>query len=240
MIRNAIISLFFVTLGGVSLGAQNDYRKAFEEFTQNAKNRHSAFTDTANVVFAKAIGTDWMKYELSDGNKRQVNPEPDALPVAEETQTIFKVVSVTEAVDTIPTRWPLETDSALWIPSAPADRNNSKVVKFVFYDAEQIVSVPKEYGSFHPKGISESNVAAFWTELSKYDYKFILADCAKYVELYGYNDWAVLEWVRELSGAVFPRNIFSEQTIFTVFLLNQHISNTDTAHETVSISSQIL
>ena len=221
MIRKAFITIFFVTLGYISLSAQNDYRKAFEDFTQNAKNRHSAFTDTANVVFAKAIGADWTKYELSDGNNRQDNPEPETLPVAEETQTIFKVVSVTEAVDTIPTRWPLETDSALWTPNAPADRNNSKVIRFVFYDAEQVVSVPKEYGTFHPKGISESDVASFWTELSKYDYKFILADCAKYVELNGYNDWAVLEWVRELSGAVFPRNIYSEQTIFTVFLLNQ-------------------
>lgn len=221
MTKKAFISLLLLILGCLHLGAQGDYRKAYEEFTQQAKQRYGAFTDTANVVFAKAIGADWTKYELSDGNDRQVNPEPETLPVAEETQTIFKVVSVTEAVDTIPSRWPLETDSALWTPNSPADRNNSKVIRFVFYDAEQVVSVPKEYGTFHPRGISESDVASFWTELSNYDYKFILADCAKYVELYGYNDWAVLEWVRELSGAVFPRNLYSEQTIFTVFLLNQ-------------------
>lgn len=221
MIRKAIISLLFVTLGLQGLSAQNDYRKAFNEFTDKAKNRYAAFSDTANVVFAKTISADWMKYELSDGNKRQVNPEPEALPIAEEAQTAFKAVTVSETVDTIPFRWPLETDSSLWISNEPADRNNSRIVRFVFYDADQLVFAPREYGTFHPNGISESDVAAFWTELSKYDYSFILADCAKYVELYGYNDWAILEWVRELSIAVFPQNIHSEQTIFTVFLLNQ-------------------
>ncbi len=221
MSNRTFISLLLMLLGYLHLGAQGDYRKAYEEFTQQAKQRHGAFTDTVNVVFAKALGVKWVKYDLSDGNTRQSNPEPETLPIAEETQTLFKVVTVSEAIDTIPARWPLETDSALWAPNETANRNYSRVVRFVFYDAEQIVSIPQEYGSFHPKGISEADVASFWTELSKYDYKFILADCAKYVELYGYNDWAILEWVSALSAVVFPRNTYSEQTIFAVFLLNQ-------------------
>lgn len=221
MTKKAYISILLLVLGCMHLGAQDDYRKAYEEFTQQAKQRHGAFTDSVNVDFAKAIGAEWAKYDLSEGNTRQVRPEPETLPIAEETQNLFKVVTVSEAVDTIPARWPLETDGALWTPNETADRNNSRVVKFEFYDAEQVVSIPKEYGTFHPKGISEADVATFWTELSKYDYKFILADCAKYVELYGYNDWAILEWVQALSAVVFPRNTYSEQTIFAVFLLNQ-------------------
>lgn len=221
MLKKALISAFLLALGCLHLGAQGDYRKAFEEFTAQAKKSHAAFTDTANVLFAKAIGANWEKYDLSEANKSQVNPEPESLPVAEETQTLFKVVAVTEKVDTIPARWPLETESSLWKPVEQADRRNSRVVRFVFYDAEQLVTVPKEYGSFHPKGIKEDDVAAFWEELSRYDYKFILADCAKYAELHGYNDWAILEWVQALSAAVFPQNTNSESTIFTVFLLNQ-------------------
>lgn len=221
MLKKFLISAFLLALGCLHLGAQGDYRKAFEEFTAQAKKSHAAFTDTANVTFAKALGADWEKFNLSDGNKRLVNPEPESLPVAEEAQTLFKVVTVTETVDTIPARWPLETESFLWKPVEQADRRNSRVVRFVFYDAEQLVTVPKEYGSFHPKGIKEVDVAAFWEELSKYDYKFILADCAKYAEIHGYNDWAILEWVQTLSAAVFPQNTYSESTIFTVFLLNQ-------------------
>ena len=188
---------------------------------QQAKSSHASFTDTANVVFAKAIGAEWVAYSLANGNTRQQMPDPEILPVAEGVQTQFETVTISEAVDTIPARWPLETDTALWTPQEPAGRHNSRVVRFIFYDAEQLVSIPKEYGSFHPRGISEADVSAFWTELSQYDYKFILADCAKYTQLHGYNDWAVLEWVQVLSAELFPKNIYSEQAIFTVFLLNQ-------------------
>lgn len=207
--------------GCIHLGAQTDYKKAHDEFTRQVKYRHTSFTDTVNVIFAKSIGSDWVKYNLSDGNLRQTNPEPETLPVAEDAPSQYKVLNILEAVDTIPARWPLETDSAMWNPDIPANQNNSKVIRFVFYDAEQIISIPKEYGTFHPKGISEADVAAFWTELSKYDYKYILADCAKYVELYGFNDWAILEWVQTLSSVVLPQNIHSEQAVFSVFLLNQ-------------------
>lgn len=221
MLKKAFISTLLIVFGCLHLGAQEDFRKAFDQFTAQAKQVHKAFSDTVNAQFAKAIGAEWQKYDLSEENKRQVNPEPETLPIAQETQTMFKVVSVSEAVDTIPSRWPLETDSALWKPNEPASQNNSRVIRFDFYDAEQVVSIPKEYGTFHPKGISEADVAAFWEALSRYDYKFILADCAKYAELHGYNDWAIMEWVQALSAEVFPRNINSERTIFTVFLLNQ-------------------
>lgn len=221
MFRKVIILLIITTLGCLHLSAQNDYRKAYDDFTKAAKKTHTEFTDTANVVFAKAIGSEWTKFDVSEGNSRQTKPEPENLPIAEGTQSVFRVVPIAQAVDTIPTQWPLETDRSLWTPRQEADKYNSRVVKFNFYDSLQAVSIPKEYGAFHPKGISEQDVAVFWEELSKYDYKLILADCAKCIELYGLNDWAVLEWVQALSMAVFPRNIYSERTILTVFIVNQ-------------------
>lgn len=220
MNQRPVIAILLL-LGCLHLGAQNDYRKAHGDFTRQAKHRHDSFTDTVNVIFARTIGADWVKYALSDENARQVFPEPEILPIAGEMPSQFKVLNISEAIDTLPARWPMETDNAMWTPDVPANRNNAKVVRFVFYDVEQVVSVPKEYGAFHPKGVSEADVAAFWTALSQYDYKYILADCAKYIELYGYNDWAILEWVQALSAAVLPQNTHSEQTILTVFLLNQ-------------------
>ncbi|MBQ9474731.1 MAG: hypothetical protein IJU69_00545 [Bacteroidales bacterium] len=221
MLRRAFISLLSLVLGCFSLSAQDDFRKAFEDFTQSARERHIAFTDTANVAFAKVIGAEWSGFELSDGIKRQTAPEPETLPVAEDGRATSHMVTVSETVDTIPGRTPPETGSIFRLPGKSDDRQKSRPVKFIFYDTEQVVSVPKEYGTFHPGGISEKDVASFWEELSRCNYKTILEDCAKYAETYGYNDWAVLEWVQALSAAVFPGDTNSEQTIFTVFLLNQ-------------------
>ena len=217
MKKGAFLSLVFLVLGCFHLGAQGDYRKDFDEFTKQVKQSHSAFTDTVNVIFAKALGAVWEQYDLSDGNNRQDNPEPESIPIAESGQSHFKIITVSETVDTIPSHWLIETGEVLRVD----DTQESRVVKFVFYDSEQVVSVPRKYGSFHPKGISETDVASFWEELSKYDYTCIVSDCARYAKAYGYNDWAILEWVQLLSSTIFPRNLYSEQTIFSVFLLNQ-------------------
>ena len=216
MLRKVFISLVFVLSGCLYLGAQNDFRKAFDEFTTNAMSRHAAFTDTANAIFAKALADNWARFDLSDGNQRMEKPKPETLPVAEKAQTQFNLLQISETV-VIFQEDSLETDSVQWLPQ----KSSSKMVWFPFYDAEQVVSIPHEYGAFHPKGISEKNVAAFWEQLSQYDYQLILADCNKAITACGYNDWAVMEWVRALSAAIFPHNIYSEQSIFTVFLLNQ-------------------
>lgn len=217
MLRKVLISLVMGMLGCLYLDAQNDYQKAFEEFTANAVNRHAAFTDSANAAFARALADNWSKYELFDGNSRQEKPKPVTLPVAIKTQTQYKELTVSETVDIFTSPWPPEMESIRWIPQ----KNATRVVKFTFYDAQQEISVPQEYGTFHPKGISEKEVAAFWEQLSRYDYQTILADCAKYTETCGYNDWVILEWVKAVSARIFPLDIYSEQTIFTVFLLNQ-------------------
>lgn len=204
-------------LGCLLLGAQEDYRKTFEDFTRQARQYHSAFTDTVNLAFARAIEKGWEKFYLSDGNRRQEHPEPETLPVAEEGQRQFELVPVLEIVDTVLTRWSTETDLALW----KQKESPGKTVRFDFYETPMLVPVPEEYGSFHPKGITETDVGAFWRELSRYDYGLVLAECTKCVEQYGYNDWAVLEWVQSLSAEIYPGNTNSEQTIFAVFLLNQ-------------------
>ena len=63
--------------------------------------------------------------------------------------------------------------------------------------------------------------AKFWQQLATYNFHRILSDCQKYKVALGFNDWAVLKWVQALSKAIFPENIYSEQEIFTVFILNQ-------------------
>lgn len=217
MLRRVLLSFVLATLGSLYLGAQNDFRKAFDDFTTNAMNRHAAFTDTANALFVKAIAQNWSRYELSDGNLRQEKPKPGTLPVAEKAQTQFNLLPISETIEDNQQDKLPETASVRWLPQ----KSSSRTIRFTFYDAEQVVSIPQEYGSFHPKGISEKEVAAFWEQLSRYNYQLILADCNQYIETCGYNDWAVQEWVRALSAAIFPHNIHSEQTIFTVFLLNQ-------------------
>ena len=221
MFRRWLITACLVAWSFTSLQAQEDFRKQYDTFRKEAASEHKAFTDTVNAAFAKAIGAEWVKYDLEEGNRRQVRPEPEMLPVAEGLPATFTVVQVSEAVDTIPSQWPPAAEAAQWM-GQEQDKSASREIRFLFYGTEQAVNVPKEYGTFHPKSISEKDVAAFWEALSRYDYNSILVDCVKYRDLCGYNDWAILEWTQALSHALFPDNIHSEQTVFMIFLLNQY------------------
>lgn len=94
-------------------------------------------------------------------------------------------------------------------------------VRILFYGQEQSIHIPVEYGSFHPKSLAESDVAAFWSELERHDYRIVIRDYSILAAANGYNDWAAYKWVRTVSEAVFPGNVNCEQEIFSSFLLTK-------------------
>lgn len=221
MLRKSLILAVLLVLGCCHLGAQTDLRKAFEEFTTNAMGRYAAFTDSANLAFAKALADNWARFELQDGQQRQKKPKPETLPVADKEQNQFRELTVSEIERSLEDPWSLETNSVGWLKQKASDDEDSAPVRFNFYGAPQTASIPWEYGTFHPKGISEKQVAAFWEQLSRYNYEPLLADASSYAKRNGWNGWVTLEWVQALSACIFPKDIHSEQSVFTVFLLNQ-------------------
>ena len=162
----------------------------------------------------------WEEFTVVEERIKENKPRPVSLPSAVEQTKSESILRISEIVDTLSDVWMMQTTDAI-LPSHRPKDGMTKTVRFSFYGIEQLVTVPQQYGSFHPKGISENEVEAFWKMLSESDYHWILSDCNKYKAALGYNDWAVLKWVQALSEAVFPQNINSERGIFTVFILNQ-------------------
>ena len=199
----------------------SDFRRAFDEFTANARSSYNSFSDSVNSVFAESLRADWQQYKTEEPIERSDVPEPKNIPIAtgKEQQT-NKAISVSEENTINPSRIQVSADTAKWTTSAVASLD-IRYVRFSFFDSEQVIQIPKEYGTFHPKGISESDVSDFWKRLSNYDYRVILSECSRLRVAFGYNDWALLLWVKALSGAIFKDDINSEQTIFSIFILNQ-------------------
>ena len=193
--------------------------KAYLNFTQGAKK--VSHIDTLETSRHKAIEDEWEEFTVSEGQVKQEKPILDKLPTAVLHQSgSTTVLRVSEVIDTIPEMWTrLSTDS--YIPIDSSDDSDFQTIHFDFYGVGQIVSIPKEYGTFHPRSISEQDVDKFWQQLAAYNFNRIISDCNKYKVALGFNDWAILKWTQDLSEAIFPENINSEQEIFTVFLLNQ-------------------
>lgn len=190
----------------------------------------SAFVRTSNqLIFADSLQTSsnhfnisdkWEKFTLIEENVKERRPSPVSLPTAIKQTKGEKILRISEVVDTLSDIWVMQSTDAFLTTQRPKD-GHTKIVQFLFYGIEQLVTVPHQYGSFHPKGISEKEVESFWEMLSGLDYHWILLDCDKYEAALGYNDWAILKWIQALSETIFPEDINSEQSIFTVFILNQ-------------------
>ena len=192
--------------------------KAYLNFAQGAK--IVSHVDRLCTSVHQTIEDKWEEFTVSEGQVKQEKPILDKLPTAVLQQSGSTILRVSEVIDTIPEIWRrLSTDS--FLPIGTSDDSDFQTVHFDFYGVGQIVSIPKEYGTFHPKGISEQDVDQFWQLLASHNFSRIISDCNKYKVALGFNDWAILKWAQDLAKAIFPNNINSEQEIFTVFLLNQ-------------------
>ena len=192
--------------------------KAYLNFAQGAKK--ASHVDTLGTSAHQTIEDKWEEFTVSEGQVKQEKPILDKLPTAVLQQSGSTTLRVSEVIDTIPEIWGrLSTDS--FVPIGTSDDSDFQTIQFDFYGVGQIVSIPKEYGTFHPKGISEQDVDQFWQLLASHNFSRIISDCNKYKVALGFNDWAILKWTQDLAKTIFPDNINSEQEIFTVFLLNQ-------------------
>ena len=192
--------------------------KAYLNFAQRAKK--ASHVDTLGTSAHQTIEDKWEEFTVSEGQVKQEKPILDKLPTAVLQQSGSTTLRVSEVIDTIPEIWGrLSTDS--FVPIGTSDDSDFQTIQFDFYGVGQIVSIPKEYGTFHPKGISEQDVDQFWQLLASHNFSRIISDCNKYKVALGFNDWAILKWTQDLAKTIFPDNINSEQEIFTVFLLNQ-------------------
>lgn len=212
------ISLVLIFISSGVLHSQT-YSTIISDLVQSINKTDSA--DSVNTSFLNELGDEWEEFSVSLENERSRKPRPVKLPTAvDQVDKKGMELKVAEFVDTLSGIWEIKaTDSPYY--SYESESSQMKVIHFSFYGVGQVVSVPQRYGEFHPEGLSENEVSEFWKCLSECEYRGILSDCNKYQIAFGYNDWAVLKWVQALASSLFPQNIYSEQEIFTVFILNQ-------------------
>lgn len=177
-------------------------------------------SDSLQTSERSILTNEWEEFTLLQEHIKVNKPRPVCLPTAVEQTKSESLLRISEVVDTLSDVWIIHSTDAIMQTHRSQDAL-IKIVQFSFYGIEQLVTVPQQYGTFHPKGISENEVESFWEMLSESDYHWILSDCDKYKAALGYNDWAILKWVQALSEAIFPQDINSERGIFTVFILNQ-------------------
>ena len=73
--------IIILCLHVVAKAQVSDFRRAFDEFTANARTSYYTFSDSLNAVFAESLKEDWLKYKTEDAIERSSVPEPTEAPV---------------------------------------------------------------------------------------------------------------------------------------------------------------
>ena len=213
-----IIEIAFLFAAALSDANGQDFHRVYRDFVRTARDAHRSFSDSLNAEFARTISSNWEQFQMLEPESSAVSPQPYSPTVAGESdKSSGGALKASEIVDTLGTALYMGDN----VSHSAFSSVSVRTVSFLFYGSVQEISVPAVYGSFHPSGISESDVGEFWQRLGREDFTRILYECRYRRDNYGFNDWAVLEWVQALSCAIYPRNINSERIIFEVFVLNQ-------------------
>jgi len=217
MIKKILFVLCIILFPVRIVSAQENLRESFESFSSSVRSEFKSFSDSVNAVFVRTLQEQWESFNLEDGVERPERVEPEMQPVAPVRDILWDdEVQVSELVRTA------EVTTVSFFRNRSADRYSGvRELAFLFYGTEMVVKVPDRYGTFHPAGVSETDIAAFWKKLASYYFGVIIDGCEGYRKSYGLNDWAVLEWTQTVAEALFPGNLFSERTVFSAFLMNQ-------------------
>ena len=197
----------------------------FDTFQQQMEQRLSTFQDTINSRFAKEIERQWTSYQTFNGERRPTKPRPQTLPKADTThhEQSSQELSVGETINTIP---PSLTEDKVSAPvpqlPTPAPQNTSflKTISTSFYLQPIDFSFPRQYADAHLRDVTEKSVSDFWSHLACEGYGEFVRQCWQEGETMQLNDWGIFELVKSFARQLFPDR-FKEQTIFTIFTLNQ-------------------
>lgn len=194
--------------------AQGSYQHIYDAFRSNVV---ASFEESARDMCTK-----WERHIVLEGLERSSKPPVDSFPeTPEEAVRSGKQLRVSEVIHVVDYAVPLKTDSAERRRDATPDTSGCRCITFSFYGQPQTLFIPRALGSVHPSGITEDAVAAFWRTLSQMDVTAILQEAGRLRSGAGYNDWAILSWVQQLSHVLYPQNRYSECTVFSVYLLTR-------------------
>ena len=191
-------------------GAQNKHSDLYGYFSKTKNAKPDSLT----------LSEQWEAFALEEGKGRSERPKPyrPSYAFTHETGTSFQIDTSGESVSQLFRPVPKDDATEQDIEETIAELRS---IEILFYGLEQSIHIPVEYGSFHPEGLDENDVASFWNELDRYDYRTIIKEYSILAAANGYNDWTAYKWVRKVSEAIFPQNINCEQEIFSSFILTK-------------------
>lgn len=212
--KQVVIASIVLFLSIASYG-QNDFQEQFDTFRKEARQQYESYNDSINKAFIKSIEENWVKFQAN-----QPIPVPKKPVPRMDVQTLPEGAgsSLELSIDSIICQKDSSEDINFGdIPTSDKEKGRKTVV--FFYGSElQFLSFP-EY-KFSLTNLEEKNIAAVWKQLSDSPYTELINTLLFYKNDMNLNDWGIFQLLGRIAEVFYPEKK-DEQTIFSVFIMNQ-------------------
>jgi hypothetical protein len=193
-------------------------RKAFEQFVNKTENDFRSYRDSVNREFASFLETQWkiVDTKKQDPPIKKPIPVPPAYIPGQPKPKPGKIPLI--PVPAVPPPPPEEPSLPVeHVPDPPA---SPYPVRADFFGTEIGLAGYDKHVK-HLSGVTEKDVAAYWTVLSNLPHHEWTGEISRITQQLSLNDWGIYQIIGKMFEIYVPSGNDNERTVFSIFMLNQ-------------------
>lgn len=199
MIRFILILLSLSYVSIMSAQTEDEFRKSYEGFKQQARKEYDDFRDEANRQYAEFIRQAWQQYKTLPAIPKPKDEEvkPVVMPEEDRDKPIDDKPVIIEDVITPPAPKPQPVPVA---PIREQPKPEEKYVAFRFYGTECKVRFNDDE-RFTLGKCDKNTMASVWERMSGEEYNNTIRDCLELRIRLRLCDWAYLNFLDTMAKA---------------------------------------
>lgn len=194
---------------------------AFKAYSDKDEADFKAYSDSVNREFGRYLAEAWSDCPLTKPEQPIKNPVPPETfdPTKQRPAPMKQPVRGEKGLPPIPLPLP-DASKSPTLPQKPFQDSKGMEVEASFFGTA--ILLPKIATRF-PRltGADEAHVASYWNALSAMPYEVWTTHIGKLKSLLALNDWGLYLLIGDVFKAYCPQGSENEQTVFSVFTLNQ-------------------
>ena len=226
-----LIALWLALSVTAAVSAQEDLKKEYESFKQQARNEYSSFRKKANMEYAQFMEEAWKTMNAHDAEDLPALPKPVTPFRADEAPVNNDMLLCEIETETLPKEAVGSPEASAM--EAPVDYEQPEPIEPILpkFDEDASIHPLYIYGSAFPfkfnkekplklKNCTEKSVAKMWRKLATPYYDNIVAECLQQRKERNLCDWAYVK-LTENVAADYCGDDTNEAVVLQMYLLTQ-------------------
>lgn len=209
-----IFCILFILSSLSTLFAQDDYQQWLKKDQQQFK----SFLSEEDKAFSDFLKQAWEPYQSEEGRKREIEPKPVTIPVADEKLKPKSAPKVPPKIlKNLPR--PVKRPRPKLLLKPDPQKVEQQIV-FPFYDTQLKLDYIKDFSLDFNSEINNKTLGTAWEALSRSNYKPMVEQLLNLRRQIGLNDWGYIQLAQSFSKQILPESE-NKQITFIWFIMNK-------------------